>query len=269
MVVTNLFPCSIWTKGYESDLDKKYGIKLNEIQNGQVKGLEQVLEVAKKEFPIFVKNPSSIEYDLIFDYKQIRKLLKKHKNVPGFCSMFVKDKNELYEHIKRIYELSYLHYVLGKSENIQKIFSKENIQKFPHFCCDSASVHMNLSLMNKGYSNSSVLGDSLNGCNHYYNGLPFVLEETNEKGFIIVDPTSNQLWWRNPKIDPPKNLIFLANGCHFDYHTDWYNGWNLIPYLYMNLSTLRKLNGDCEVFEDINKYYKEVFENPIRLDIKD
>ena len=237
-------PSSIWTLAHEIKLDKKYGIELGKLKNDQISGIE---EIAKKEV-IYVKKEK--------DFSPIIERIKnEYEKIPGYCSMLVKDNSELEKHINTIYQIMYLHYTLGKSENMFGIF--------PRSCCGYSSSNIQLSLMEKGYPNITRFG-----CiGHGYIGVPFILEDTKEEGFIIGDPTSDQLWERKG-VMPPRNNIFLTKGCKWEYKTDWEDKINLFPMAFTNLEILRKYayNRNSES-NYIKKYFKKVFENPIKLKI--
>ena len=242
-------PFSIVPWMYEEELDKKYGINLSNLENGVKSGFKGDLRTN-----IFFKgdSPRSVR-------KIDKKILKKFKLTPSFCSMIVKNKGELDEHIKNIHELSYNHYVFGK----------ENEEDFPFYCCGWASRNILLTLMEKGYPNATFFYNAKN--DHAYVGLPFLFGEDAEKGFIIVDPTSDQLF-KNRK--SPKNNLFVASGDKWDYETNWRGGADLYPSekdysKFSNLYTLRN-HPTSSIYEcnKINRYFKNIFKNPVEVKIE-
>jgi hypothetical protein len=255
-------PYSIWTQAYEKELNKKYGIELRELRNGKSSGIE---EIAENKIPIFVKNPTH-PIITMWSIKEIEDAIKIHHNIPGHNSMLVENKKELNTHVYNLYEAMYLHYILGKQKNIRG--------SFPDHGCGPSATNIQLSLIKKGYSNATCLGNLKK--NHCYCGLPFILESTKEKGFIIADPTSDQLWWKN-NIIPPRNIIFVTKRDKWKYETDWKSEADLFPTHFSNLATLREdvlkkrdkneTNICPNDSSEIKKYFKEVFENPIRLEI--
>ncbi len=104
---------------------------------------------------------------------------------------------DITNHIKTIYELSYSHYAWIKKTNLQGTF--------PDYCCGSSSRNLFLNLMHKGYSNSTLLSDYK--YNHTYVALPFVFGKNKRKGFIIIDPTSDQLFYDKKML---LEIIFLS-----------------------------------------------------------
>ena len=125
--------------------------------------------------------------------------------------------------------------------------------------------------MEKGYPNASYF---YNGTHeHAYVGLPFIFGENQEMGFIIVDPTSDQLF--EDKEHAPKNLTFVASGTTWEYETDWVRGANLFPdprndSSFSNLHTLRTSpDPDIRASTRIRKYFKRVFKNPVEVEIED
>ncbi|MBT4376830.1 hypothetical protein HOD29_05650 [archaeon] len=245
-------PFSIIPRVYEAPLDKKYGIILGNLSNGNKSKFQGNLEKNISFNEGLSPSPQKIE----------EKILKKHKSIPGFSSMIIKNEANLNRHIENIHELSYNHYVFGKETNMKRTF--------PDMCCGRSSSNLFLSLMEKGYLNSSFF---YNDCqDHAYVGLPFLFGKNKEKGFIIIDPTSDQLF--NNKKNAPRNNLFIVSGDKWKYETDWKDGENLYPgekdnSKFSNLDTLRNHPGE-KIYESygMNKYFKQVFENTIKLKIK-
>jgi hypothetical protein len=246
---------SIIPRVYEKELDDKYGIILSELKNGRESGFKGDLE----------KNVSFNGGFYHSTRKINNKILKKYKSIPGFCSMIVENEEELMEHVKNIHELSYNHYVFGKGSGMENLRGR-----FPNFCCSPSSKNNLLNMMEKGYPNASFFYSSHGG--HAYNGLPFLFGKNQEKGFIVVDPTSDQLF--KDKESPPRNNLFVVSGDKWEYKTDWANGNDLFPGLkdysgFSNLNTLRNIpNSEIHVSMDINKYFEEVFKNPVKVDVR-
>ena len=146
------------------------------------------------------------------------------------------------------------HYALGKAVNYKG--------NFPHLCCGISGRNMLATLLMEGYPNATYFYDGEN--DHGYNGLPVIVGR--KKGFLLLDPTSDQLWGRVHK--KPKNLIFYAQGTNWEYETEWEDGKNLYPSEYLNLATLREDGLITEYYyrTDIEKYFRKVFEHPLRLE---
>jgi hypothetical protein len=241
---------SIIPRVYEKELDKKYGIVLRKLKNGKPMSFRKDLR----------KNISFNEGYGHSLYKIEDRILKKYSSVPGFCSMDIDSMEDLSKHIRDIHEISYSHYAWAKEANLEG--------SFPNSCCGSSSRNICLTLMDKGYPNSSIVSNGEH--DHTYVALPFLLREKREKGFVIVDPTSDQLF--TDKKNAPRNNLFVFFGGRWSYETDWGDGGDLFPYDrgesgFSNLHTLRK-HPDSWIYmeeEEIGKYFREVFKNPVKL----
>jgi len=245
---------SIVPRVYEEELDKKYGIVLGDLKLGEQSGFNGDLEEVVT-FRGGIRQPLS-------DIKN--KILKKYKDTPGFCSMKISSKEELMEHVKNIHEVSYCHYVFGKESDMQ--------HTFPNYCCDSSSRNLFLTLMEKGYPNASFFYNKV--YNHAYCGLPFVFGKKEEKGFVIIDPTSDQLF-HNKEI-APRNNLFISFGEAWKYETDWNYGFDLFPIFsrgnestFSSLHSLKKLpDSYISKMPYVDLYFEEVFKNPVDVEIK-
>ena len=243
---------SIIPRVYESELDEKYGIRLESLRNGETSGFQGDLE-----------NNVSFNGSGNYSTSEIeKKILKKYESTPGFCSMRVGSEEELMRHVRTIHELSYNHYVFGKEENLKG--------QFPNWCCGKSSDNLLLTLIEKGYPNASLFNNSYH--DHTYNGLPFLFGDNNEKGFIIVDPTSDQLF--NDKKNAPRNSIIVVSGDRWKYETDWAMGADLFPSSndnskFSNLHILRE-NPDSRIHQsgNIEKYFTEVFKNSVDVKVE-
>ena len=239
-------PFSIWTNAYEKDLNEKYGIELNLLR---YQSDLQNIDPTKNRL---------IAYDDKIWGSKMKSLLEIHKDVPEFCSMKIDNQKELMGHINFIYDLMFHHYILGKKSN----------PSFPHAeCCPSAQNIM-FAGMSIGYANASVLLDSYD--DHCYAAFPFLLHD--KKGFILADPTSNQLWWLDKNIKCPRNHIFVVEHNNWEYKTDWRDETDLYPNRYQNLHSIKENFGKNEKWFDeymwdIDRYFEEVFTNPINVKI--
>ncbi len=231
---------------YEKILDNKYNIVLGKLKNGEYVSLQDNL--IKN---VFFNSGCENSLDEINE-----KILKKYSGIPGFCSMDIETIDDLFNHIKRIYEISYCHYALAKFNN----------DRFPYFCCGYSSRNVFLNLMDIGYPNAAFLYNKMR--DHAYVALPFLLRENNNKGFIIIDPTSDQLFDNK---EAPRNNLFVAFGSTWVYKTDWEFGQDLYPKpedrsRFLNLETLRNNFGDIvRESQLITEYFETVFDNPIKI----
>lgn len=245
---------SIIPRVYESELNDKYGITLGLLKNGEESGFRGDLN----------KNVSFRDGGNSSPQRIKNEILGRYESVPGFCSMKIENEGELEEHVKNIHELSYSHYVFGKEDNIKG--------SFPDMCCGKSSRNLFLTLMEKGYPNSSFFYNDFH--DHAYVGLPFVFGEDREKGFIIVDPTSDQLFY--DKKNAPRNSLFVASGAKWKYEADWKGGADLFPSAwnlsrFSNLHTIRN-NLDSSLHESwigMGGYFTKVFKNPVDVDLLD
>lgn len=249
----NLGSFSIIPRVYEADLDRKYGIVLEELKNGKSANFQGDLE-KNVSFNGGYDHPS----DKIRD-----RILKKYESVPGFCSMDIDTVDELFENVRKIHEISYSHYAWAKETNLEG--------QFPSYCCGSSSRNVFLTLMEKGYPNSSFVYNSR--YDHAYVALPFLLKEVEGKGFVVVDPTSDQLFTN--KTNAPRNNLFVVIGDKWVYETDWKSGHNLYPSpndnsTFANLHTLRNhLGSSIREKRGIEEYFGKVFENSVKVKIDD
>lgn len=175
--------------------------------------------------------------------------------------MRVGNEAELMEHLRTVHELAYIHYVFGKEIDMRG--------DFPNLCCGHSARNLLLALMEQGYPNASLFVNDRH--DHVYNGLPFLFGDDGKRGFVIVDPTSDQLF--NDKRHAPRNNLFVVFGTRWKYETDWRGGADLFPReedysRFSNLHTLREnpSPGICTSGE-IASYFKEIFKNPVDVEI--
>lgn len=250
-IPTEIGSFSIISRVYEAELNQKYGIELVNLINGKRSGFNGNLK----------KNVSFNGGYNQSSKKINKKILKKYVSIPSFCSMLIDSEEELLEHVMTIYELSYNHYVWAKENNLEG--------QFPNYCCGSSSRNLFLTLLEKGYPNSSFLYNSR--YDHAYVALPFVFGKDNENGFIVIDPTSDQLF--NDKTNVPRNNLFVVFGTKWVYETNWENESNLYPSsddnsTFANLYTLRNnLGSHISEQEGIDEYFSEIFKNFVNVTI--
>ncbi len=239
---------SIISRVYERELDDKYEIILQNLKNGETTPFQRTLEEnvffkqEDKHFPKDIEN----------------RILIKYEKIPKFCSAIINERIDLSNHIKNIYEISYLHYAWAKVNNLDG--------GFPNYSCESSSINLFLTLMEKGYPNSSIF---CSGNDHAYVALPFLFGKKRKQGFIIIDPTSDQLF--KDKENAPRNNLFVVWGKNWKYITDWENGANLYPDPeYSRFANLDTLSGQQKLTRinmqfGLNKYFRKVFENPVDI----
>jgi hypothetical protein len=120
--------------------------------------------------------------------------------------------------------------------------------------------------MSIGYPNATFFYNS--NRDHAYTALPFVISNDNAEGFIIVDPTSDQLF--NKAKASMRNYIFTTSGKKWEYITDWARGSDLYADIddskFSNLSTLKN-HPQKDLYESskMSVYYDSVFKNPVDI----
>ena len=237
-------PFSIWTNAYEKSLNEKYGIELEKVNNNS--------DISN----IDIFKEGTLHYGYIKNRRKIKTILELYPHTEGFCSMKLDKEEELMKQIDFIYDLMFNHYILGKK--------RSNV--FPTNECAPSAHNIMIASMLLGYPNASVLCDQTD--RHCYTAFPFVLK--NNKGFIIADPTSNQLWKR-PEIIPPRNHIFVVEHNNWEYQTDYEKGNefgddNLYPNCYLNLDSFKRNKDALRIyFYDIETYFEEVFKHSIKI----
>lgn len=236
-------PRCLWPYVYEQEMDSKTGIKLGELEKGKPSGIE---EIARRDISVLATTDRELN-EVFFSHQR-----DLYPNYPNACSMKIQDERELEEHVNFLYQTMYYHYALGKQENING--------KFPDTCCLPSSMNVIFSLMKKGYSN--VVGLDSYYKDHYYLGLPFIMEKTQEKGWVILDPTSDQLW--EDRTISKRNLIFIANSNKWTYKTDWAGAGDLFPDYYINLGTLRK---QLRYDNDVEECFEKVFQTQVKIEV--
>ncbi|MBW2977119.1 hypothetical protein KY347_06780 [Candidatus Woesearchaeota archaeon] len=229
---------------------------------------EELRRQGKTTLAEVLEGKGSIEDALSFvsGYKERLsfQIAEQYNNSDLPCVMIVENKEELMEHIMRVYQLSHAHYMIGKTKNFRGTF--------PEKCCGISTRNVLASLINIGYLNAVSLINHKNG--HEYGGLPFVMD--GKPGMIIFDPTSEQVW--EELSYKPRNHVFIVLGEKFDYITNYNDSANLYPeyVAFLNIS-----KGVAEIYREkgmrefgdnrppanmhIDTYFKKAFSNPVRL----
>ncbi len=198
----------------------------------------------------------------------IEQLVEIYENIDGPCSMAVNTVEELEQHMLNAYQISYAHYAVAYKDGMTNMDSYENITYFPRLCCDISGINLMLSLMAFGYPNASYVSSDYG--NHCYTIMPFKYKE--EKGIILIDPTSDQLWSNIEK--RPRNMVsvYLLNDKNtWEYKTDWSNGADLFPSGAMHIGALKKHHSkkrflqDDSCYDRIEPTLEKAFANPINL----
>lgn len=232
---------------YEKELDAKYEIILGKLRNEEASYIKGNLDEL-----ISFQGGFNQSVDKISE-----KILNKNESAPGFSSMQIDTKKELLEHVKNIHEISYLHYAASK---------ESGDADFPSACCGESSRNMLLTLMDKGYVNATLIANDVR--DHTYIALPFLLGREKRRGFIITDPTSDQLF--DNEETAPRNNTFVSFGEKWKYKTDWKRGRDLFPIqwssTFAHLQTIRDINTNYIIKDrDIEKYFNNVFDSSVKI----
>ncbi len=153
--------------------------------------------------------------------------------------------NELYEVLDLTYRLMYFHYVLGKNSRMKRLF--------PSSCCGTSSRNVTIALWDSGVSPAVSTYNYLH--DHAYVIIPFALDENNETGVILADPTSDQLYWKNKS--ERRNSLQVLPLSGWEYRTDWRGGEDLYPELVQLSTCIGLKEGGYQV------YLEHLFKNPV------
>lgn len=231
-------------RGFEQRLDNFFGFKLSE-QLCSYKhkiigffGKRKVLKLCKKYIPHYNNNGYSDE-----EATKIKKLYFSDNLKPS--AMLYKDIDDLLSNIFYLYQFSYALYILGKHYRMKSTF--------PENCCGMASVNLVIALWEAGIV-SAVCVVNLSH-DHTYISIPFTLEDSKTEGSILLDPTSDQLFYSESK--KIRNNVMVKTDRNWLYRTDWRNGANLYPEI-VAVGIPTKYEG-----VSYEKYVKEAWKNPV------
>jgi hypothetical protein len=226
----------------------------------------------------FLFEPNALRDNGVFDT-----ILERFSDKREPCAMKVKDFADLEEKVWLTYLVSHEHYAQFKKADLH----------FPEKDCGYSASNMLFTLIDMGFINATYLDSSLG---HAYVALPFVMETSGEQGFIVNDPTSDQLW---KNIPGPRNHTFVVFEDSFEYFTDFIleekkhphsvhfseliaDGRNLFPTNVVNWGLVNdsiagwfdyiypKLSDTFEEGEDVPEailYFREAFKNPVKVDV--
>lgn len=242
---------------YERDLDREYGMELGSLKFGDDVSMNGDLEK-------IVKFRDGAEFSLNEIDKSI---LNKHKGIPGYSAMKLKNMDELFYHLKKLHQISYNSYAYGKSYAVGPIN-----RVFPDHCCDRADRNEGLNSLAAGYHNTTMVNNQSK--NHCYSVFPFVLENENLKGFVLVDPSSDQGYLdgdfvEGSKRTPPRNYVSVSFGEKWSYERR--GGIEYFPSEksgFTNLDVLRNHPSEnLNLSTRWDKYFNEVFKNPVEVSV--
>ncbi len=182
----------------------------------------------------------------------LKPILEKYLHIPGSNSMLLRDKKDLFFHISRIYSLSQSHYVWGKNVNLGG--------NFPRQCCNVSSTNLQYSFLDNGYTNVTKFSDFL--FLHAFLAFPFILNDTYEKGFVILDPTSDQPSESRGE-NMPKNYLRVVSEREMCELRGWDSYFPSETTTFSNLEVLRC--DSTKSSESLDYYFNEVFKNPISV----
>lgn len=251
------------TERYEEEMAQRNGgLYLKSIPRGSISG-EDIARY-EKLVPYHMEMHSP---DLL---KDVVGLAKKH---PKPFAKVVKNVKELERDILMTYQIGYAHYVIAKH------YGFEYGRKFPNGCCGPAGRGCMVTLWTHGFLNAAyaLYGRDIFKFNHGYVVLPFVMEEPEFKGVMIMDPTSDQLSKVNGKIR--RNLVAIKQGLDWSYKMRflWFPGPEMFPYMALHLGVLTKekaieIDGNITTEESLyfqggKQFLKEAYSNPTELQV--
>ena len=219
----------------EAAMDKYCGRVLKEILLGE-RGAH--VSIGKNYFNHYSNNyPEPRIYSKV-SKKYFGKNLK--PSVMSYASV-----TELMADVARMYQLSYFHYILGRSNRMKR--------SFPSYCCGISSRNLILSLWEYGIVASTLVDNPW--YDHAYLITPFTINNLGKNGVVLLDPTSDQLTQ-----DPDKkirNNIKIFPERDWEYGGDWVGGANLYP-------TIVQISA-CYGREDVRYegYFEKAFQNPV------
>lgn len=193
-------------------------------------------------------------------------LVKRYSN--GVSSMLLENQDDLFKHLLNLQKISLAHYKLGKSHKMKS--------NFPYECCGLTSHNINIALLENGYGNS--MSSYCSKFDHAYNILPFVIKDSDKKGVILLDGTSEQLWDNLEESKKPKSLISVFFSNEWEYITNWRSSANLYPNMLSTIETIEtELErsghyeiwlGNTERLKSIKGEIKKSWKNPITIDLE-
>jgi len=222
-------------KALEASLDNVLGCKLSDISLGGGKKQLDVCHALVKRY-----SNKEIGKDLYLRFSR-----EFFGNNPRPSAMFFQNTDEMSQKVFLMYQLSYAHYILGKYHKMK--------DSFPSYCCGIAADNVLIAFWEAGIVSAVKVGND--SYDHAYLVVPFVLENQNSEGVIVIDPTSDQLIWDKRK--KVRNLVMLITEERWSYVTDWGYGGDLYPEK-VEIST-------CYGRRDVSygDYLKEAFKNPV------
>lgn len=160
-------------------------------------------------------------------------------------SLYYESISEMQKNILLMYQLSYCHYVLGKTNKMKG--------NFPRYCCGISSRNLLTSFWEAGILSAIQVYDSRD--DHAYIIVPFILESHNHKGVVLVDPTSDQLVYDDKK--KIRNNICIFTERNWTYSGDWRGGANLYP------ETVEISACSGYATEDYDSYIDKALSSPV------
>jgi hypothetical protein len=159
--------------------------------------------------------------------------------------MFFENIFELFKKTIFIYQFSYAHYIIGRHDRMKN--------SFPNWCCGYSAENVVSALWEAGIVSAIKVYN--NKYDHAYVIVPFVVNVSDTRGVILVDPTSDQLFYRKEK--KVRNLVRVITQEEWEYRTDWAQGKNLYP----NVVEASACFGGVE--KDYGEYLQSAFINPV------
>lgn len=149
----------------------------------------------------------------------LEKIREGYKEIRNPICMLYRTEAELMYTVGKIYQLMYFHYFLGRNKAMKN--------SFPKYCCGISSYNLTLALWQSG--TVAAVSTYNRSEDHAYVIVPYYIKETDRRGVILADPTSDQLYVDQAR--QVRNYIAILPPGDWEYVTDWKNKADLYPEL--------------------------------------
>ncbi len=181
----------------ESQLSKKtYKVELPFLSSFMVK--PEIIEEIEVNVPFFNERGRGKEINRL-----VKRINKVYGKIESPCSMMLETREDLRQPISVAYQVSHSNYILFKNENYS----------FPKCNCGPASRTIVPSIIHFGFPNASYVFSGVKEWkNHCYVAMPFVINDGNVKGSLVVDPTYDQYEDYKEAEKRTRNPVFIKIG---------------------------------------------------------
>lgn len=264
---------SLYLPLYEKVIAERTGIDINaETFKLNARALEKLYQLV----------PNFVLSDADRTNETIDEVISRYPEINAPASMLLTNMQELEQSVLMLYQVSFAHYILFKSQEVfnSKIYQRTERGPFPKDFCGPSTRNLFVSLLEHGFLNAGYAINMQHDYHHHnYLILPFVLEE--KRGAIVLDPTSDQLWsfWYDYPIYKPRNAIFVVYGEQWEYKAPFKYGKevDLFPEIVFHLSDMKALRN--ALLDEIGKgsrhnldfaltgkeFLNKAFQNPVDI----